>query len=275
MKYLPYTLFFLTALCLFGSCKKSEIELYSSGARIQLLDSVTATFSFVYEPKTVVRDTFFLDVRTIGGLTDYDRAIKLEQVPEYRDSIVFNPVTKLPIDTIKLAVPNQAQAGVHYVPFDSPEMKQLLVMKKGEVVAKLPIILIRDASLQNVSYRLRLALVANDDFALGETKSLVKTLSFSDRLERFYSWRFDNGTVGGFVNFGKYSTAKHQFMYDVIGEPIDEAWYQAIVLLGAQQHYKNLIKQALVVFNSDPANIASGKAPLREGGPGSLAVTFP
>lgn len=275
MKSSLYTFSFFVLLCLSVSCKKSEIKLYNDGARIQLMDSISAAFSFIYEPKSVVRDTFFLDVRTIGGLTNYDRLIKLEQVPEFRDSIVFHPTTKLPVDTIKIAVANQAQAGVHYVGFDSPEMKPLLVMKADQVTAKLPIILLRDASLENVSYRLRIAIRANDDFMLGETKSLAKTLSFSDRLERFYSWRLDNSTAPAWLAFGKYSTVKHQFMYEVIDEPIDEAWYQAVVSIGALQHYKNKLKQALIDFNKNPDNLSSGKAPLLEGGPGSVAITFP
>ena len=258
-----------------GSCKKSEIKPYSGNAKIQLLDSVGASFSFFYKPTTVLQDTFFLDLRAIGGFTDYDRPIKLVQAEEFRDSIIFDPATLKPIDTLRLPISNAAQANVQYLGFETPDMQKLTVLKAGQVATKIPVILLRHSSLKEKSYRLRIQVEANSEFEIGEKKSLAKTLTFSDRLERFYSWRSDAIGIPAYSVFGKYSTAKHQFMYDVIGEPIDEAWYKAIEVIQAQNHYKNLVKQALNEFNNDPANIASGKAPLREGGPSSPTVTFP
>jgi len=65
-------------------------------------------------------------------------------------------------------------------------------------------------------------------------------------------------------------------MINVLHETIDEAWYQAASSIGALANYQNLLKGALAAFNSDPANIASGKAPLREtDSPNSLAISFP
>ncbi len=66
-------------------------------------------------------------------------------------------------------------------------------------------------------------------------------------------------------------------MIDVQNAMIDDDWYKAIAAAGAQTHYKNLFKKiALVVFNTDPANISSGKSPLREtSDPTSPVVTFP
>ncbi len=103
-----------------------------------------------------------------------------------------------------------------------------------------------------------------------------KTIIFSDRLERFYSWRVDGTQAAAFNNFGKYSTRKHQFMVDILREQIDEAWYQAALSIGALQNYKNLLKDRLNAFNIDPVNIASGKAPMRETDVvGSPLITFP
>ncbi|MEJ5053831.1 DUF4843 domain-containing protein [Sphingobacterium sp. MYb382] len=275
MKTSIYSLILLGLICFFGSCKKSEIQMYNDVMRIQLLDSLSSAYTFFYRPQTVVRDTFFLPVRTVGGLTNADRPIRLVQESEYRDSVVFDAITKLPIDTVKIPLANPAQAGVHYVAFDSPEMQAAAVIKAGRVDAKIPIILLRDPSLKKASYRLRIALAPNSEFELGEKKSLAMTLRFSDGLERFYSWRFDTGVAQAFITFGKYSTAKHQFIYDVIGEPIDEAWYQGVLAIQGTSQYQIMVKKALNEFNSNPENLASGKAPLREGGPTSPVITFP
>lgn len=151
-----------------------------------------------------------------------------------------------------------------------------MVIKANAVTAMIPVVLLRDVSLKTNSYRLKLQLVANDQFGLGETKSQSRAIRFSDRLERFYSWRFDTYVAPAFSYFGKYSTRKHQFMIDVLHQVIDEAWYQAASNIGALTNYKNLVKDALATYNADPTNIASGKAPMREADTaGSPLITFP
>lgn len=268
-------LYGITIVLVLISCKKSEIPTYSGDAKIQFIDSVTTRYSFIYEGEGISRDTVFIPIRAIGGLVDYDREIKLVQTTEYKDEVRFDPETNQPIDTIQVPVEFAAEAGVHYIGFDDPDLQKMMVMKAGQVEAEIPVVILRDASLSENSYRLHLELQENSFFSLGEKDNLSKTLVFSDRFERFYSWRFDNTVAPAFSTFGKYSAAKHQFMYEVIGEPIDENWYQQVVTVQAQAHYKNMIKQALSDFNNNPENIAMGLAPLREGDASSPLVTFP
>jgi hypothetical protein len=65
-------------------------------------------------------------------------------------------------------------------------------------------------------------------------------------------------------------------MIDILKTQIDEAWYLAISAMQAQTGYKNLVKRELATFNADPANIAAGKAPLREtSDPTSPVISFP
>lgn len=258
------------------SCKKADYLLYNNGARIQQADTSALNYSFIYEPGSVVRDTIYIRVNTIGGITDKDRPVKLVQVPEYDYTYVRDPVTNQITDTIATERPFKAVAGKQYVAFDDPAIASLMVVKANRAIDSLPIILLRDATLKDNTYRLRVRLDSSAAFSLGESKAIERTIVFSDRLERFYSWRFDNGTAPAFYSFGKYSTGKHQFMYDVLKVNIDETWYQAISLIQAQTHYKNLFKDALAAFNVDPANIASGKAPVREtSDPTSAAIFFP
>ncbi|WP_293306795.1 DUF4843 domain-containing protein [Pedobacter sp. UBA5917] len=257
MKRLTYSLAAILISVTAISCSKTQGLLYSDVARVQLNDTATVSSTFVYDAPTITRDTIYIQVNTIGEMANVDRAVKFVQVNNKTDLF-------------------PAVSGQHFVPFDDPSIKNLMVIKANTVKAKIPVILLRDASLKTNTYRLRLQLAANDQFALGEVQSRSTSILFSDRLERFYSWRVDNGAAPAFYTLGKYSTRKHQFMIDVLHEQIDEAWYQTMVNLGAQQHYGNTLKTALAKFNNDPVNIASGKAPLRETDEvGSLPITFP
>ena len=263
-------------LVIAAGCRKAENLMYNDIARVQLSDTTAMSATFVYDAASVVRDTVLVQVNTIGNIAGYDRPVKLMQVPEYDYTYVRDSLTNQIKDTVKTERPFKAIPGIHYVDLNDPSVAPLMVVKANAVTAMIPIILLRDTSLKTNSYRLRLQLVANDQFGLGEVNARSKTLVFSDRLERFYSWRVDNGTAAAFTTFGKYSTGKHQFMINALMVNIDEAWYQAMIQAGAIQQYQNTLKVALTQFNTNPENIASGKAPLREtNSPTSLVVTFP
>ena len=251
-----YILLVFLALAATG-CSKAEELLYNDIARVQLSDTSAISSTFVYELPSVSRDTVYVPVNTIGDLSNTDRPVKLVQVSE-------------------AGVVDAAVAGVHYLSFDDPSIQSLMVVKANSVRAQIPVVLLRDPSLKEKTVRLRLELVANEQFGLGEVKQKALTIIFSDRLERFYSWRVDGTQASAFNTYGKYSTGKHQIMIDILKEKIDERWYQTALSIGAAIHYKNLLKQRLADFNADPANISSGKAPLKESSAvGAAIVTFP
>ncbi len=250
-----FTIVFLAAVL--TGCSKTDYLLYNDIARVQLTDTATLNSTFVYKAGNILRDTVYIQVNTIGQMADHDRPVKLVQVNEPNE---LHP-----------AVP-----GLHYVAMDDPSLKELMVIKANTVTTMVPVVLLRDASLKNSSYRLRLELAANDQFGLGEVQKRTRAIRFSDMLERFFSWRLDGTAAPAYNSFGKYSTRKHQFMIETLGLQIDETWYQSIVAAGAVTHYANFMKDALKTFNADPAHIADGTAPLRESNAvGSPTVTFP
>ena len=270
------------AACVLGlgllasGCKKGELLRYTAADRIQFVDNKDLSATFVYEDAAVTKDTVYLAVHTIGDLRGYDRPVSLQQIKEYQVDYTRDPVTGAVLDSTVTERPFTAVAGKHYVSFDDPGLQPLMVVKAGEVEANIPVVLLRDASLKENSYRLRVELAANSDFQLGETGVRQKTVVFSDHLERFASWLQDSYVYPAFTNFGAYSTGKHQFMIDVLQTNIDESWYQAAAAAGALNNYKVLLKEALAAFNQDPANIQSGKAPLRATeDPSSAVVSFP
>jgi hypothetical protein len=271
-----YSCIIVILLAIAAGCKKADYLLYHDPARIQMADTSLLSYTFIYEAPDVTRDTIYIRLNTIGGITDHDRTVTLEQTPEFDISYVRDPVTNKITDSAVIERPFKAIPGKHYVPLNDPSMQSLLVIRANMAYDSLPVILLRDTSLKSNSYRLRLKVVANAAFGIGEKMAIEKTIQFSDRLERFESWKVDSYISPAYNSFGKYSVNKHQFMIDVLKTRIDEAWYQAISRAQAQQHYKNLVRDALTVFNADPANISSGKAPLREtSDPTSQPVTFP
>ncbi|UYQ91169.1 DUF4843 domain-containing protein [Chitinophaga horti] len=270
-----FTFYTIALLSMAIACKKAENLLYSDIYRVQLADTSIMSSTFIYDDAAIVTDTLYIKVPTIGGISDKDRPVKLEQAMEYDISLVRDPLTNEITDTIKTPRPFTAQAGVHYVDFNDPSLAALMVVKANEDTGLIPIVLKRDASLKANSYRLRVQLAANGTFGLGEQKMRARTIVFSDRLERFDSWRNDNYTSAAFLAFGKYSIGKHQFMIDVLKTNIDEAWFKALAAAGATGHYTNYMKAALKTFNEDPANIASGKSPVREtSAADSAPITF-
>ncbi|MCS3797405.1 DUF4843 domain-containing protein [Niastella sp. OAS944] len=271
-----YSVIIVILLAIATGCKKADYQMYNEGARIQVADTTTLGYTFIYKDFAVTRDTVYVQMNTIGGITDYDRAITIEQIPEYDIIYTRDPATNKVIDSTIKEKPFKAVAGTHYIPFTDAAVQSMMVVKKDSAVGKLPIILLRDTSLRSNSYRLRIKLVANDAFGLGEVKTLERTIVFSDQLERFESWKTDQTSSPAFQAFGKYSTGKHQFMIDVLKVKIDEEWYKAIVAAAAISHYKNLLRDELAAFNANPANIASGKSPVREtSDPTSPIITFP
>lgn len=271
-----YSCIIVILLAITAGCKKADYMMYSGGVHIQLKDTLAMSYTFIYEDAAVTRDTVLIDLKTIGGIADHNRAVTVEQIPEYDITYKYDPTTNKVTDSTVTPKPYTAVAGKHYIPFTDKGAQAIMFIAADSATGKLPIILLRDTSLKTNSYRLRIRLTANDEFAIGEKYAIERTIIFSDKLERFDSWKVDNYTAPAYSYFGKYSTGKHQFMIDVLKTRIDEAWYQAIVAVQAPQHYKNLLRDALNAFNTDPANIASGKAPVREtSDPNSLVISFP
>jgi hypothetical protein len=271
-----YSFIIVILLAIATGCKKADYKMYSDGARVQVADTTALSYSFFYKDPVAPRDTVYIQINTIGGITDQDRTISIEQIPEYDITYTRDPITNKITDSTVKEKPFKAVAGIHYIPFTDAAVKSMMVVKADSATGKLPVILLRDTSLKTNSYRLRIKLMANDAFALGETKAIERTIIFSDRLERFESWKTDQTSSAAFQAFGKYSTGKHQFMIDVLKVKIDEEWFKAVVLATAISHYKNLLRDELAAFNANPANIASGKSPVREtSDPTSPIITFP
>lgn len=233
-------------------------------------------YSFVWQDETVKRDTVYIPLRVIGRVASKDRYVRVFQVTEYKVEYKRDNKGYI-VDSIVHELKNKAKPGIHYVPFDDPEVKRLMKIRADKVEDEFPVILLRDKSLKDTSMRLRIQLGVSEDFQLGEQQTIARTLVISDKFEEPEAWK----RVKAFL--GPYSIPKRMLMIEVVrakqhDEVVDDEW---LVKMGEDiptlVYWRGKFKKALDDFNNDPENIKSGIAPLREDPdkPGSALVDFP
>lgn len=246
MKKSIYLYMMLVFILLLNACKQDQYYLYNDVGRLQFgpepsriytasynLADTLKRYTFYYENASVVQDTIYFDLYAVGGTSDVDRAFGLEQ--ELVEG-VENPV-----------------AGVHYKAFDHVELAAHYVIKAGTVHTRVPIVLLRDASLKSNTYTLKLRVLPNEHFLEGEPTNLWRKVEFTDRLSRPAAW--DDSMSQYYL--GKYSRVKHEFMIEATGQFWDEEFIQTIrpdfALLG---YWTAVVKVALMTYNNqNPTNL--------------------
>jgi hypothetical protein len=153
-------------------------------------------FSFLTQGGLKQRDTLYIDVRTMGMPQNRERQIAIEQ-----------------INTDKEAT---AQVGVHYVDFRDEEMRRLLIIPANAVRYMMPVIVLRDASLQREMVSLQIKIIENEDFRVGIDKQSTFILKLSDQLLPSTHWQ--PGSSSGWATvFGAYGQEKHRFLINYVG----------------------------------------------------------
>ncbi|HBZ26067.1 MAG TPA: hypothetical protein DEO54_07490 [Rikenellaceae bacterium] len=243
MKNLKYILM-ATVLLLLYSCKE-EYYLYNDIKRIQFGPDITRIYTpsynladtlksyiFFYESAAKQQDTLFFDIYAIGGVSNTDRSFKLEQV----------------------AVPGaeNAVAGKHYKAFNDASLTSKYVIKSGAVHAKVPVVMLRDATLKTTTVTLKFQIAQNENFSTGEPANVWRKAIFTDRLSQPPAW--DNSAT--LYYFGKYSVVKHNFFIEKTGQKWDNDFILAIrpdyALL---TYWRGMVKVALVNYNlQNPGN---------------------
>lgn len=191
--------------------------------------------SFVYDPETVVRDTIYVPVTSMGFVRDYDRKVTFEQVIVKPDS-VYN-----------------AEPGVHYVPFDDPEVRDLMVLPAGQASAEIPIIALRDTTLRDTLSVLQLRIAANDYFKVGDPDRAECLVEIGDQLMKPKNW----------LIFGDYGYVKHRFLIELTGWRFDEETMDEMM---ADYLYAQSIrtKAATALKKLNEERAARGEGPLCE-----------
>lgn len=233
-----FNIFVLGLLLVTTSCEKSlevfsdttcRLNFYYREAEIMSNfqpNMAQGSFSFIYSGN-IQQDTVWVEVECMGLLADYDRPITIEQV-----------------DTTAV----MAVAGKHYVAFDDPSLVKYYVMPAGKARTKLPIVVLRDASLKHESVVLKYHIKPNDFFTKGYDVFQTRSLSITDRLAQPAYWTKGYPMYGGYYslyNFiGYYGVVKHQFMIDITGKPWDDAFIEEFIT--GDTNYLNYILNKLV-----------------------------
>ena len=148
----------------------------------------------------ITQDTVWVVAQTMGFVADYDRQYDLEQVM---------------IEGEENAVP-----GTDYASFDTDEAKRIQVVKAGETMFKVPVIVKRAARQQDKTLMLKIRFRENASFKAGYSCMQECIVAITDRLSKPSVWdefRLD-------YTFGYYGEMKHQLMIEWSGQPWDDTY---------------------------------------------------
>ena len=140
-KIVLYIVFMITALMM--SCEE-KYDMYSEpDNRLNIISDTLINYTFTIKPASVMLDTVWVRVQTMGLLSDQDRVVKFEQVEA--DSL-------------------NAEPGVHYVAFDDSSLAELYRMPGDSSVTEVPVVVLRDPSLKESDVTLKITFGDNGWF---------------------------------------------------------------------------------------------------------------
>lgn len=227
------------------SCQKDKYYLFNDVARIQFGPEPSRIYqtsfdfadtlklqTFYYYGENIKEDTVFFDIYAIGGTRNTDRSFTLSQE--------------------QISGATNAEPGKHYVAFTDPRVAGAYVIKAGTVHARVPVILLRDASLKTTTPVLKFVVQEDKNFQLGELTKTWRKVEFTDRLSQPSLW---DATMSTYY-FGKYSNAKHNFMIQSTGDKWDNDFFQALRSdLSFLAYCKTVLTTALIDYNkAHPGN---------------------
>lgn len=238
-RYKLYLLLGIALGWLFSGCQEKEIYRYENDPRLYFFkgiiyypnntsfiqrDSVKQTF-FV-KPDSQKRDTVWVDVRTMGFPTNYPRPVKLVQS--------------------NIGEPDAAIPGVHYVAFDDEELREKMCIEAGNVRQFIPVVLLRDPSLEQAIFRIKMDIAPNDYFAVGMDTLAHFQVTTTAMPDKPSLW---NSYWSGF--FGDYGTKKMWFLVNYVGL---KDFNTRITDRGYLAYLRAKAVEALAVYNADERN---------------------
>lgn len=200
-RYIRYFFLLLTLCFLFPSCKEDEPKVFSGDPFLAF--SVDQSNIYVqqhysnfyyYDDQSIMQDTIYVPLVTLGSSAPADIAVKIE-VFDSEDETYPERID----NTTENAVP-----GVHYLPFDSEAMVNLLTFHEDHMQDSIPVILLRDESLKETTYHLTFRLAPMDNAYVADNDENRVVIYIADRVSRPSNW--DSWY------FGDYGDVKLDFM---------------------------------------------------------------
>lgn len=241
MKYEFYVIAFFALLGMAG-CKQLDVNCYENDPRLYFYrspsydasqrDSIAQSFFLL--PQEQDRDTVYITLETMGMSSDQPRPFSLVQT--------------------NVGEPNAAIAGKHYLALDSEEMKNNMMIPAGAVEYRMPLIVLRDPSLDTSKVRLKLDIAENKYFKPGIAENAHFWVTITATAEEPPTWESNYWIY----IFGEWGAKKMWFIINYLGindfsEEIDDSAYR--------DYLHALAEQKLQEYNADPVN---EDAPLRE-----------
>lgn len=160
-----------------GFYYQDEARVRLEGPEVWALGSDSLVFSFVTYPEETSEYVMDIDVCVMGPVSDHDRTA----------SIIVN------------ADATTASASQYSLP-------ATVTVPAGQNKGTLPVTIKRDASMQEKSVRLQVAVAQSNDFNVGVNEQNHFTIIWNDQISRPSNW----DTLEDF--FGTYSNVKYRFM---------------------------------------------------------------
>lgn len=193
-----------------SSCEKDLDTYHDDQARLNFNNVAnnekvnTLNYSFVYHGSTTMQDTVWVNVSTMGFLSDSDRQVALKQVATGE---------------------NDAVPGIDYVPFDDPSLQSFYVVKAKANSVRLPIVVKRTDEMKTTEKTLRVTFADNGVFQPGYETDAYCTIMISDILTKPDAW--DSNYLYYYVC--TWTRGIHQFLIDQTGDPWDDAFINSVV----------------------------------------------
>lgn len=221
-------------------CQQLEVEKYGNDPRLyffkgnynlgEFIQGDSVIHSFFLEPEGKMRDTVWVEVRTMGYLESFPRSFRIVQA--------------------NAGEADAAVAGTHYVGFDDPSVAGLMKIPANAYRYHMPVILLRDPSLDTKTIRIRMAVAVNENFGVGlDTLShfLVTTTSVPAKP---LTW--DSGP-GWKYAFGAWGAKKMWFVMKYVGiTDFDDV--SGLRDMSYSSYLKTLAQDELKKYNSDENN---------------------
>ncbi len=244
-------------ILIFFSCKEDYPDVYSGSPYLKFATDDNGYniyvqqhyYNFYYnDDKSLTRDTVYVPVDAIAAIPDEDLNVSIQ---------VFDSDDETYSERIDEQTEN-AVSGTHYLPFDSDEMKNLLVFHKGRMQDTIPVILLNDASLTETTYRLTFRIQDSDNALTADNDENRVVIYISNRISKPSNW--DS------YYFGTYGDVKLDFMIrhsdrNWTDDDFDEVLNDSVLLNYYLYKFKNeLIKENEELGDEGPLREADGTA---------------
>jgi hypothetical protein len=188
--------------CIACACNEEEVPGYAGESALYfqrgtgLVPQRDSTFySFLSKELTSDRDTIYINICAMGDVQDRPRPFVIRQTATGN---------------------SDARPGIHYVPFDDPGMAPFMQMPARATDTRMPVILIRDSSLQQETVTLKMTIIENEEFKVVPEGQSTFKITFSDQLLPAANWKPGSALGWTFV-FGDYGQRKHWFLITYVG----------------------------------------------------------